>query len=175
MQITRDGGRTWTDVTGNIGMPHNTWISRVETSAHDAAVAYVSGDGHRAADFEPYIYKTADYGETWTRITNGIPGNQPVYVVTEDPQNPDLLYAGTEFGIHYTVNGGDSWNPLQRNLPVVAVHDIVVHPRENDLVIGTHGRGIWIMDDVWMLQQASDDVHCRPTPTCSTTASLPAG
>ena len=158
VQITRDGGTTWTDVTDNIGMPLNTWISRVETSNFDPGTAYVSGDGHRAADFAPYIYKTTDYGETWSRITGGIPDGQAVYVVKEDPQNANLLYAGTEFGIFYTINGGASWNPLQRNLPVVAVHDIVVHPRENDLVIGTHGRGIWIMDDVWMLQQATDDV-----------------
>ena len=158
VQITRDGGRTWTDVTANIGMPIDTWISRVETSHFDPGTAYVSGDGHRAADFAPYIYKTADYGETWTRITNGIPDGQAIYVVKQDPKNPDLLYAGSEFGVFYTINGGDSWNPLQRNLPTVAVHDIVVHPRENDLVIGTHGRGIWIMDDIWMLQQATDEV-----------------
>ncbi len=158
VQVTRDGGVTWTDVTENIGMPRDTWISRVETSKFEPGTAYVSGDGHRAADFSPYIYKTTDYGETWTRITNGIPDGQAVYVVEEDPQNPDLLYAGTEFGIFYTINGGTSWNPLQRNLPVVAVHDIVVHPRDNDLVIGTHGRGIWVMDDIWMLQQATDEV-----------------
>ncbi len=158
VQITRDSGASWTDVTANIGMPQDTWISRVETSNFEPGTAYVSGDGHRAADFTPYIYKTTDYGETWTNISAGIPDGQSVYVVKEDPQNPDLLYAGTEFGVFYTVNGGMSWNPLQRNLPVVAVHDIVVHPRDNDLVIATHGRGLWIMDDIWMLQQADEDV-----------------
>ena len=155
VQVTRDGGGTWTDVTDNIGYPRDLWVSRVETSKHDPAAAYVSIDGHRSADFEPYIYKTTDFGATWGRITYGIPDNQPVYVVKEDPQNPDLLYAGTEFGIFYTLNGGQSWSSLQRDLPVVAVHDIVVHPRDNNLVIGTHGRGIWIMDDIWMLQQAT--------------------
>jgi photosystem II stability/assembly factor-like uncharacterized protein len=158
VQLSRDGGETWTDVTANIGMPRDTWISRVETSHFEPGTAFVAGDGHRAADFEPYVYKTTDYGATWTRISNGIPAGQPVYVVKEDPKNPSLLYAGTEFGVFYTLNGGMSWNPLQRNLPTVAVHDIVVHPRDGDLIIGTHGRGIWIMDDVWMLQQADDDV-----------------
>ena len=158
VQVTQDGGMTWLDVTDNVSMPLNTWISRVEASHFDPGTAYVAGDGHRAADFQPYIFKTTDYGTTWTQITDGIPDGQAVYVVKEDPRNPNLLFAGTEFGMFYTINGGASWNPLQRNLPVVAVHDIVVHPRENDLVIGTHGRGIWIMDDIWMLQQANEEV-----------------
>ncbi|MGD8328521.1 MAG: hypothetical protein PVJ49_03740 [Acidobacteriota bacterium] len=159
VQVSRNAGASWTEVTANItGLPRDTWISRVEASHFEPGTAYVSGDGHRAADFTPYIFKTTDYGATWTRISDGIPDGQSVYVVKEDPQNPNLLYAGTEFGIFYSRNGGSSWNPLQRNLPTVAVHDIVVHPRENDLVIATHGRGIWIMDDIWMLQQATDDV-----------------
>jgi photosystem II stability/assembly factor-like uncharacterized protein len=161
IHVTRDGGVTWTRVDENIsGLPMpDLWVSRVEASHADLGTAYVSIDAHRSANFEPWVFKTTDFGSTWTSISNNLPADEPVYVIKEDPENPDLLYVGTEFSIYYSSDGGESWKPLRRNLPTVAVHDILVHPRDGDLIIATHGRGLWIMDDIWVLQQASEEVR----------------
>jgi photosystem II stability/assembly factor-like uncharacterized protein len=165
VQLTRDGGRTWTNVRPNIrGVPAHRWVSRVTPSRFDAAVAYVSFDGHRSDDFRPYILRTADYGRTWTSVASNLPASDPVYVVREDLKNPRLLFAGTEFGLYASIDGGRSWHRFMTDFPVVPVHDLVIHPRDNDLIAATHGRSIWILDDLGPLQQLTDavlasDVH----------------
>jgi photosystem II stability/assembly factor-like uncharacterized protein len=165
VQLTRDGGKNWTNVRANVpGVPPFTWVSRVEPSRFDAATAYVTFDGHRNDDFRPYVFKTADYGRTWTSITSNIPSHEPVYVIKEDLKNPNLLFLGTEFSVYATVDGGRSWHRLMNGFPTVAVHDLEIHPRDADLIAGTHGRSIWILDDITPLQQLSDavlaaDVH----------------
>jgi hypothetical protein len=146
------------------GLPGRRWVSRVEASHFDPAVAYVSFDGHRSDDFAPYIYRTADYGATWTRIVQGIPGDEPVYVVKEDVRNPALLFAGTEFAAYVSVDRGESWHRLMTGLPTVPVHDLGIHPRDGDLIAATHGRSVWILDDITPLQQLTpqvlaEDVH----------------
>jgi photosystem II stability/assembly factor-like uncharacterized protein len=165
VQLTRDGGRTWTDVRPNIrGVPQHRWVSRVVASRFDAGTAYVSFDGKRSDDFRPYIFRTTDYGRTWTSLAGTLPQHEPVYVVTEDLKNPRLLFAGTEFGLYASIDAGASWHRFMTGFPVVPVHDLVIHPRDNDLIAGTHGRSIWIMDDITPLQQLTDavlaaDVH----------------
>lgn len=158
VQLTRNGGRTWNNVVDNIpDLPPNTWCSRIEASHFDPATAYAAFDGHRTDDYKTYIYKTSDYGETWISISNGLPFGW-VHVIREDLKNQNLLFAGTEFGIFASFDGGESWLPLKNNLPTVAVRDIAIHPRENDLIIGTHGRGIWIIDDITPLQEMTPEV-----------------
>jgi photosystem II stability/assembly factor-like uncharacterized protein len=153
VQVTKDGGKTWTNVVKNIeGLPPNTWCSRVEASSFDQATAYAAFDGHRHDDYNTYLYKTTDYGESWTSIKGNLPFGW-IHVVREDPVNPDLLYVGMEFGLYASLDCGESWISLQNNLPTVAVRDIAVHPQEHDLIIGTHGRGIWILDDIQPLQE----------------------
>lgn len=158
VQVTRNGGATWTNVTENIpGAPENGWISRVEASKHHAATAYITIDGHWVGDINPYVYKTTDYGQSWIDLSSNIPRDIPgnsVYTIVEDRINPHLLFIGTEFGCFVTLDGGANWQPFMNNLPPVAVHDLVLHPRDNDLVAGTHGRSIWIADDISPLQQA---------------------
>lgn len=165
VQITRDDGATWANVRANIrGVPARTWVSRVEASRFDAGTAYVTFDGHRNDDFRPYVFKTTDYGRTWTSIAAGIPAHEPVYVIKEDLRNRNLLFIGTEFGVHASVDGGRTWHSMMNNLPRVAVHDLIIHPRDNDLIAATHGRSIWIMDDITPLQQLTpavlaSDIH----------------
>jgi hypothetical protein len=156
--VTRNGGRTWKNVVENIpDLPPHTWCSRIEASHFDSGTAYAAFDGHRTADYETYVYKTSDYGETWTSIKGNLPFGW-VHVIREDLKNKNLLYVGTEFGIYASLDGGESWFSLKNNLPTVAVRDIAVHPRENDLIIGTHGRGIWIIDDISPLQEMTEEV-----------------
>jgi hypothetical protein len=141
------------------GLPsRDLYVSRVEPSHHARGTAYVSIDGHEAGIFKPFVYKTADYGRTWTNVTGNLPEMGPVYVVAEDPKNPNLLFVGTEFAVFYSADGGKQWSKLNNNLPTVAIHDLVIHPRDSDLIAATHGRGIWIMDDITPLQQLSEKV-----------------
>ncbi len=159
VQITRNGGQGWTNVRNNIrGVPEDLWVSRVEASHFKEGTAYLTFDGHRSANFKPWVFKTTNYGQNWTNISNNIPDGHPVYVIREDLKNPNLLFIGTEFAVFYSINGGRSWTKLNKNMPTVAVHDLVIHPRDNDLIAGTHGRGIWIMDDITSLQQATEEV-----------------
>lgn len=157
VHLTRDGGATWTNVTDNIdGLPDGSWITRVEASKHDAGTAYVTADRHFRDDFAPYVFRTRDFGASWELINDGIPAETPgnsVHTVVEDAVNPQLLFAGTEFGVFISRDAGDSWEPFMDGLPPVAVHDLVIHPRDNALVAGTHGRAIWIIDDLTPLQQ----------------------
>ncbi len=154
IQVTKDGGKTWTNVVGNIkGLPANSWIAMIEASHFDAGTAYVAVDRHRDDDFAPYAFKTTDYGQTWTAIRGNLPAKGYVHVVREDPKVRNLLYAGTELGIFASWDGGNRWVSIRNNLPPVAVNDLAIHPRENDLIIGTHGRGVWILDNITPLQQ----------------------
>ncbi|MFC1729214.1 WD40/YVTN/BNR-like repeat-containing protein [candidate division KSB1 bacterium] len=160
VQVTTDGGTSWTNVRNSIpGIPDEIWVSRVEASHFNERTAYVSLDGHRNDDFRPYIFRTTDTGKTWTDISGDIPEGQSVYVVKEDYVNKDLLFAGTEFGCFVTLDGGGSWARLNNELPTVAVHDLVIHPRDGDVVTGTHGRSIYILDDITPLQQMTDEVR----------------
>ena len=158
VQVSRDGGATWKNVAGNVkGMPKEAHVSRVEASHHDPTTAYVSFDAHRTDDHRPYIYLTKDLGETWASVSGNLPeGN--VNVVKEDPKNRNLLYAGTEYGFFISLNAGREWKPFMTGLPSVRIDDVMVHPRDNDLILGTHGRSIWIIDDITALQQLSDDL-----------------
>ncbi len=156
--VTSDGGKKWMNVTRNIpGLPANTWCSRIEASHFDLGTAYACFDGHRHDDYETYVYMTSNYGQTWKSIKGNLPFGW-VNVIREDPKNPYLLYVGTEFGIFASLDRGESWFSLKNNLPTVAVHDIIVHPRDNDLIIGTHGRGIWILNDISFLQEMNPDI-----------------
>jgi photosystem II stability/assembly factor-like uncharacterized protein len=160
VQVTRDGGKTWTNVRPNIPrtvVPEGTWVSRVEPSHFEPGTAYVSFDGHRRMDMKPYILKTTDYGKTWTAIASTLPARYPVYVVKEDLKNPNLLFAGTEFSAYVSIDGGAGWRRLS-GLPTVPVHDLVIHPREADLIAATHGRSLWILDDITPLQQLTPAV-----------------
>jgi hypothetical protein len=161
VQVTRNDGASWQEVGKNLpGLPsHDLYISKIEPSHHARGTAYLSVDAHETANFKPYVFKTTDYGKTWTSISGNLPDGQPVYVVREDLKNPKLLFVGTEFGVFYTTSGGGTWARLKNNLPTVAVHDLLIHPRDNDLVAATHGRGFWIMDDITPLQQATDQVQ----------------
>jgi photosystem II stability/assembly factor-like uncharacterized protein len=158
LQVTRDGGKTWKNVAANIpGLPPYIWCSRVEASHFDPATAYAAFDGHRTDDYSTYVFKTADFGKTWKSLQGNLPFGW-VHVIREDLRNRNLLYVGTEFGVFASLDGGSSWFSLKNDLPTAAIHDIAVHPRENDLIIGTHGRGIWILDDISFLQEMSSQV-----------------
>ncbi len=166
LQMTTDGGKTWTNLTPNVaGLLPNSPVSHVEPSRVDAQTAYASFDRHMLDDFRPYIFKTTDGGKTWQNVTGDLPAKAHVWIVREDPKNTNLLYAGTELGLFVSYTSGNNWARLNmKNLPHVAVHDIIVHPRENDLILGTHGRSIWIFDDATPIQQmnaavASSDAH----------------
>lgn len=159
VQVTRDGGKTWTNVAGKVpGVKKGAYVSRIETSHFDAGTAYVAFDNHRSDDFSVYIYTTANYGNSWTRITSGIPEEAgTVHVIREDPVNRNLLFAGTEFGLFVSVNRGTGWQKMASGLPTVPVDDIQIHPRDHDLILATHGRSLWIMDDIGPLEQISDN------------------
>ena len=151
VQITRDGGKNWTNVVANVsGLGKNSWVSTIEASRYDEATAYATFDRHNFGDMKPYVYKTADYGKTWTALPAEDSGVRSyAHVIKEDSVNPNLLFLGTEFGLWISVDGGQHWAQYKgSNFPAVAVRDIVVQARESDLVLATHGRGIWIIDDI---------------------------
>ncbi len=159
VQYTRDGGATWHDVSPP-DMPEWTTITSVSASAHHPGTVYVSGERHRVSDLTPYLYRTTDYGRSWQRITDGIRGNDFLYVIREDPVRPGLLYAGSETGVYVSFDDGGSWQALQRNLPVAAAMSMQV--KGNDLIVATHGRGVWILDDVGPLRQITPEVASEP-------------
>ncbi|MGC8745473.1 MAG: VPS10 domain-containing protein [Candidatus Saccharicenans sp.] len=160
LQISQDGGRNWTNVIKNIpGLPANSWCSRIEASHFDPGTAYVSFDNHRRDDYIPYLYKTTDFGKTWKSIKNNLPDFGWVHVIREHPSSKNLLFVGTEFGIYASLDSGLSWINIKGiNLPTVSVNDIAIHPRENDLIIGTHGRGIWILDDIGFISELNSKI-----------------
>ena len=162
VQLTRDHGETWTNVTAGLiaadnGVAEGSWVSSVHASPHDAATAFVTFDDHRRGDMATYVFKTTDHGATWTSlVTDEIEGY--AWVIKQDPVRPDILYLGTEFGLYITLDGGRQWARFTENLPKVAVHDIVVHPREHDLILATHGRGIYILDDLTALRALTPEI-----------------
>ena len=164
VQITRDGAKTWTNVVANVAeLPKNSWVSTVEASRFDEATAYATFDRHTFGDMKPYAYKTTDYGKTWTSLNvqeNGVLGY--AHVIKEDTVDPNLLFLGTEFGLWISVDGGQRWAQYKAsNFPAVAVRDLVVHPRASDLVLATHGRGIWIIDDISPLRALTPDLMAK--------------
>lgn len=163
VQMTRDS-EEWTLLNDNIPGNPGYWVTRVVASFHDAGTAFVTYSGLRRDDFRPFVYKTTDYGETWTSIAGNLP-DESVNVIREDRKNPNLLFVGTDKQIHVTFNGGQSWYPLRNNMPYVAVQDLKIHPRENDLIVGTHGRGFFIAD-ISPLQEVTPQILAADAHLC---------
>jgi len=172
LQVTRDVGKNWKNVASRVpGVPKGTYVSRVVASKYAEGTAYVSFDGHRSDDYNIYIFVTTDYGENWKAIHNGIPeSGGSAHVVREHPRNPNLLFAGTEFGLWVSWDRGANWTAFKNNFPTVPVDDIEIQARENDLVLGTHGRSIWVFDDLTPIEKmdagvaASDIRFFAPRP-----------
>jgi len=160
VQMSRDDGKTWSNVVSHImGLPKMGYVSRIEPSHSESGTAYVTFDNHRSADYSIYIFKTTNYGDSFLKLSNGIPPEAgTVHVIREDPENPNLLFAGTEFGIFVTFDKGANWHRMKNGLPTVPVFDIQIHPREHDLILATHGRSIWIMDNISALEKWDDKV-----------------
>jgi photosystem II stability/assembly factor-like uncharacterized protein len=149
VQMTKDGGASWIDRTGALaaaGAPADYWVSRVFPSPHDAGTCFVAKTGWRLDEFRPVLFKTADFGETWTPVMSDLPADKPVNAVIQDRRNANLLFTGTEQGVYVTIDGGTSWLPFKQNMPWVKVTDLLIHPRENDLVVATYGRGLYVTD-----------------------------
>src|SRR5207249_8948329 len=164
LQLTRDGAKSWTNVVGNIpNLPKASWVSWVEASLYDAGTAYATFDRHTFGDMGPHVFKTTDYGKTWTPIVvadSGVRGY--AHVIKEDSLVPNLLFLGTEFGLWISLDSGKHWAQYKgHEFPNVAVRDIVVHPRESDLVVATHGRGIWVVDDITTLRKLTPEVMAQ--------------
>jgi len=159
VHMTQNAGVTWTEFTANLealGAPRLMYVSRVVASMHDAGTAYVSKTGFRDDNFKPFVFKTTDFGKTWKPITQGLP-DQPVNVVAEDPGNRNVLYLGCDKGVYLSMNGGESWMPFGGNIPPAPVTDLAIHPREQDLVVGTYGRGAWVTD-ITPLSELNDSI-----------------
>ena len=160
LQVTRDGGKTWKNVASKVpGVPKGTYVSRVVASKTGEGAAFATFDGHRSDDYSVYLFATTDYGETWKSTCNGIPNSAgTVHVIREHPRNTNLLFAGTEFGLWVSWDRGGNWTALKNNFPTVPVDDIEIQARDNDLVLGTHGRSIWILDDMTPLEKMDGSV-----------------
>ena len=150
VQVSMNGGQNWSNVTPK-DLPEWSMISIVEASRYDAGAAYLAVDRHKLDDFHPFIYRTHDSGKSWTMVAHGIPEGSYVRSVREDPKRKGLLFAGTETGVYFSVDDGDNWQPLKLNLPTVPIHDLNIH--EDDLVVATHGRAFWVLDDITPLRQ----------------------
>jgi photosystem II stability/assembly factor-like uncharacterized protein len=159
IQVSRDGGATWTEVGRNVpGGTKQYYISRVEASHFDPATAYVSIDGHKSGDLRPYVFVTQDFGESWGEITANLPEYGNVNTIRQDPRNENLLYTGTEFAFYVSLDGGGQWQRFTNGLPTTRIDDVLVHPRDNDLVLATHGRSVYVTDDITPLQELTDEV-----------------
>jgi photosystem II stability/assembly factor-like uncharacterized protein len=162
LQVTRSGGKNWTNVVGNVpGLPPNTWVSTVEASRFNEPTAYATFDGHTNGDLKTYVYKTTDFGNTWRSLaTSDVSGY--AHVIKEDTVDPDLLFLGTEFGLFVSLDGGAQWAAFKGgDFPPVAVRDIAIHPRESDVILATHGRGIWIIDDITPLRALTPEILAK--------------
>ncbi len=157
LHITQDGGKSWQNVTPK-DIPAWSMMSIVDASPHTVGTAYVAANHYKLDDFKPYLFKTTDFGKSWRKIVKGIPENEFTHVIREDPNRKGLLYAGTERGIYVSFNDGENWQPLQNNLPVTPIHDIAIQAREKDLVVATHGRSFWVLDDLTPLYQLNDQL-----------------
>ena len=158
--MTKDGGKSWTNINARFpNMPKNAYVSGLVASAHDANTVYVSFDNHMNDDFNNYVYASVDGGNNFRSISEGLPRGQVVMTFAEDPKNPGVLYAGTEFGLFVSTDRGGNWQRVRSGLPTVPIHEIVFHPRENDMILATHGRSIWILDDATPIQQSGDAVR----------------
>jgi len=155
VQLTRDNGKTWQNVTPK-DMPEWIMVNSIEASPFDAGTAYFAATNYKHDDQRPYLYKTTDYGKTWTKIVTGIPDNDFTRVVREDPNRRGFMYAGTETGVYYSSTGGESWQRLQLNLPIVPIHDLAIQKRDQDLVVATHGRSFYVLDNLPLLYQLAD-------------------
>ncbi len=157
VHMTRDGGKTWTNLGSKFSnMPKNAYVSGLVASAHDANTVYVAFDNHTNDDYNNYVYASVDGGNNFRSISEGLPKGQVVMTVAEDPKNAAVLYAGTEFGLFVSTDRGGTWTRIRSGLPTVPIHEIVFHPRENDMILATHGRSIWILDDATPIQQSAD-------------------
>jgi photosystem II stability/assembly factor-like uncharacterized protein len=158
LQVTRDGGGTWTNVAKNLpGVPARTWVSTVEPGRFDEATAFATLDGHATGDMKTYVFKTTDYGASWTPLASGEMSGF-AHVIRQDLVDPDLLFVGTEYGLYISVDGGTRWARFTNNFPPVPVDDIAIHPRESDLLIATHGRGMYILDDITPLRSLTREL-----------------
>lgn len=171
VQLSRDGGATWTNVAGNVvaaagpghpGVPDGTYVSRVIASHAAPGTAYVTFDAHRDGDFRPYVFRTTDFGRSWTALVSGLEGAGSVNVIAEHPDDSRVLFLGTEHALWISTDAGASWHRLGANLPTTAYDDLLVQPREKDLVVGTHGRGLWILDDAGFLANPAPDAFTAP-------------
>ena len=164
VHMTKDG-KTWTDITSRFkGVPKNAYVSRLTASAHDVNVVYATFDNHRADDMGTFIYASVDGGNNFRSIGEGIPKGHTVTSMAEDPKNPTVLYSGSEFGLFVSPDRGGKWTRVKSNLPTVPIHEIVIHPRDNDMIVATHGRSIWILDDITPLQQQAGGDEGRRVP-----------
>ncbi len=158
VQVTRDDGATWHRTARFPGVPEMTKVSMVAWSSTSEGTLFTSFDGHKDNTFRPFVVRSDDYGATWRDVTGNLPAFGPSLSVAVHPRNGDLVFVGTELGAFFSNQGGGTWLPLGRGLPTVAVHGMVVHPRENDLVLGTHGRGFWVLDDLGLLEELTPEV-----------------
>jgi BNR/Asp-box repeat len=159
VQVSKDAGRTWTEVGKNVpGVNHEYYVSGLEASHFDAGTAYLALDGHRNDDLKPYIFKTTDYGATWTSVSGNLPAAGNVNAIREDPVNRNLLFAPTELGFYISLDGGKAWSRFMPNLPVGRFDEVLVHPREHDLVLSSHAFSVWIMDDITPLEAMASDM-----------------
>jgi photosystem II stability/assembly factor-like uncharacterized protein len=158
IQVTEDNGKNWRKISSFTGVPANTYVNAIVTSKHDANVVYAVFNNHKNGDFKPYILKSSDKGKTWTAIQNDLPERGSVYDIAEDHVNANLLFAGTEFGVFFSINGGKNWIQLKSGIPTIAVRDIEIQERENDLVLASFGRGFYILDDYSPLRHFKEDM-----------------
>jgi hypothetical protein len=165
LRMSTDEGKTWTDLQDRLpGLPKSSWFGGIEASRHAESTVYVAVDNHRSDDRGNYLYKSSDGGKTFVSITGDLPASRVIRTVREDTRNPMVLYLGTEFGLFYSWNGGANWVELKNNMPTLPFNDLTIHPRDNDLVLASHGRGVWILDKINALQEltaavASSDAH----------------
>ena len=163
LRVSMDDGKSWTDLQSRLpGLPQSSWVAGIEASRHSPGTVYVVFDNHRSNDFGNYIYRSTDFGKSWTSIVGDMPAERVARTIREDTRNANLLYVGAELGLWITVDGGQRWIELKNNMPTLPFNDLVVHPRDNDLVLASHGRGIWILDNVNALQGLTPEAVGSP-------------
>lgn len=163
VHVSRDGGESWTEVSGQVpGLPQDAWVNGIEASRFVPGRVYLTVNNYRNDDYGNYLFVSEDYGQSWRDITSGLPEELALRTLREDTRNPDVLFLGTEFGLFFSMDRGGHWTEMEAGLPTAAVNDLVIHPRDNDLIVGTHGIGIWILDNINALQELTPDVMSSP-------------